>query len=366
MNGHANENPSAIGAALPKRIRKLRHLCLLLVLIMFSACRVLFSRPAESWLDPGWWNYTTVVEVQMRYDTRVSWNPLNQSSVSSGFESRIYLQPVRSAAGQALPESRAQAFELSRYPGWTLNGSVYALSDRIVLIRGTGDSQDRPGGVHREVFIQPLAATPATADADQTVLADGGADPMVLKPADGEYLLAAIPAPGEVDLLAVFLTRSTLEQRYGELLLDVYRYRGDGAIRKVSRRKIAWQGDPGMPDVAWARSGDRIYIKRLRDIVETTGDLTQTPASSGETGHRVATSFPGCFRATDSGSPVSLDGMLYVPEPVGSADSSQEPTGDEAAARTTRGFRLEPAPGWRNFADVRLISDFNRIGYGCR
>ncbi|MEQ9365513.1 MAG: hypothetical protein RIF32_14805 [Leptospirales bacterium] len=359
-----------------------------ILLMSLPACRLLFSQAGERWLDSGWLNYTTVVEVQMRFDTRRSWNPLNQDSISSAYESRIYLRPVRDAAtGAALSEAHARPLLLARYPGWTLNGSVYGLSDCVLAIRGGRVSVDQPGGPDREVFCWPLRTSPGAALSAATLPDEAAreseeadeseaASVAVLQPAAGETLLAAIPAPNQLDLLAVFLTRSTLEDRREELLVDVYQF-GDGqGFRKLSRRKIPWRGDPGMPDVAWATNGARIYIKRYDDVVETTGDL-RTPASAAALhaeapDHKIARDFPRCFHPTDSGAPVSADGILYVPEPAGSARGYEggSPVPDQSAAqpetRKTRGFRLEPMPTWRGFARVDLITDFRRIGYGCR
>lgn len=369
------------------------------------ACRVFFSRPAESWLTPAWLDARRVVEVQLRYDTRVAWNPLNQSAVSSNYESRMYLQAVRPAAATSASQlTQTPAVEFARYNGWTLNGSVYAFGDCVLAVRGTEESRNRPGGPEREVLCWPLPLA-ANSESREAILA-GEAQTAeesvpVLKPAAGEFLLAAIPAPRRAGaLLAVFLTRSTLDDRREELLLDVYRLaqsRSEDPDRtaqtadrpvyaphfeKLSRRTIPWGGDPGMPDVAWSRDGRRIFIKRLADVVETTGDPgAQAPdppveSQSGGVGYRVAPRFPRCFRGTDSGAAVSPDGWYYVPVPAGSQSVTDETSAGEPGANgatvadsdsdPVRGFRLEPAPGWRSFENTDLITEFRRIGYGCQ
>ncbi len=304
-------------------------------------CALMYSDRGK-WLNPAFIPHTgkhgAFAEVLMSYESRASWVPWNTTAVSRNYQTTIWMTPLRATG--AKPQL-GERYALAQYDGWTLNTSLYAAhsalsqgdADFLVALRGTDDS---PGGEQREVVFIPLTAS--VEDAALPV------DPSFThQAAAGEYLLAAIPAPGQ-PVIAVFLTRSTLDDREGKLLLD-FRELNDHGTESIRRLEIDWEGDPGMPDVAWSRDGRRIFLKLYRNIV-----VVELNAG----GARPARSFPQCFYPTASGKDISDDGWQLL-------RGGYDP-GEPEAVR----YNLARVDGWRSFEKVAMISDVDQIGYGCR
>lgn len=304
-------------------------------------CALMYT-PRGKWLNPAFVPHSgpngAFAEVLLSYESRASWVPWNTTDVSRNYQTTIWVHPLQYAG--AKPQL-GERYALAGYDGWTLNTSLYAAhsvlsqgdADFLIALRGTDDS---PGGEHREIVFVPLGRP-------------GGETELPLQPAffykasAGEYILAAVPAPG-LPIVAVFLTRSTLDDREGKMLID-FRELNDHGTESIRRLEIDWEGDPGMPDVAWSRDGRRIFLKLYRNIVAV-------DVNAG--GAVPARSFPQCFYPTASGKEISDDGWQLM-------RGTYDP-GNAGAVR----YDLARIEGWRAFEKVAMISDVDQIGYGCR
>ena len=299
-------------------MRTLPLISILMLGFFFSSCKVLFWRDTSQYLMPAWQTESSLIEVRLDYETKLSWNPLNQQALSRDFESTIIVHRVENGE---LRDSR----ELAGYEGWTLEGSLFPARDVIILIRGTSDAL---GDEDREVLGFPMA--------DRQV-----SEPSILlKPAN--TILLAVPSP-DGRRLVILTTDATMDSPTGTL--DVFFYRlTPRAAEPDGQSRLQHPGVPGIPEIAWAPDSSGLFVRRP-------GDIVLAPAGGGEV--RVATRFPRCFRPTTWGSSVSPGGIQALRSFV-SENPDENPETQLVLERVSQS-------GY----DSEMISDPGRIGYGC-
>lgn len=290
-------------------------LCVLLIMFLFPACSALFWRDTVNWQGGSWQGADRFVEIQLEYETKASWNPLNQNALSRDYHTRLLQHRFEG--------DRMQTAEIARYPGWTLNGSLFLAGDWLIAQRGLSDGY---GTEDRELIAVALRTGDA-GDAAQN-------EPrLLLKPES--YLMAAFPAP-DGRRLAVFLTEATMQKPTGEFSVAFFDF-ADGAAEPVGPRvTVSWHGAPGLPNLAWDRDSSRIYIQRNDAVLQLApGQAAPTPAAS----------FPQCFRQTRTGHNISEAGKFFFRTPEGEIALREE--------------------AWLPYDQIQTITRIDKIGAGC-
>lgn len=286
----------------------LRLFSFFLLPMSFFSCKVLFWSNARQWTS-GVWVENSYLEMQLEYKSKMSWNPLNQNVMSRDFESVLLLHQIHSGSVE-------KTTELTRFPGWVLDHSLFLAGKNVVFIRGKGNDT---GGLHREVVAVSLEQP---SDLRVWVL-------------ESDHTLAAIPSP-DGKILAVFSSDRTVLEESKTITVDFLDIEGNARTnpRKISGLELP---SPGMPEISWAKDSSKLYIHQGSEVLETEGYLSL----------KKSVRFPSCFLPTSSGGDISLSGIRFF---------RQGEEGEIHLEKTVQSILFDQIPE---------ISDPARIGSGC-
>ena len=277
----------------------------------------MFWNDAVNWQGGSWQGDDAFVEIQLEYETRASWNPLNQNALSRNYNTVLLLHTFQ--------DDRIQQRPIASYPGWTLNGSLFLAGNYIIAQRGVEGGY---GTERRELIAVRLDAQSPEGN-EPRVLVDPATE-------DGMHLVAAFPSPDGRRIAAV-LTRATMTKPTGEIFVDFFDFTPDGEARPVPPRvAVAFEGAPGLPGLAWKPDGSILYLQRTEAVLALQpGDAQPFPAAS----------FPGCFRPTRTGHNISESGRFFFREQDGSIATRKE--------------------AWLPYDRIPVINRIDKIGAGC-
>ncbi len=296
------------------RIFSFQTLFLLLTGAFFcGGCKVLFWSDAVNWQGGTWRDESAFIEIQLEYESKADWNPLNQNVLSRNYTTTILQHRIQGDQIQTTP--------LAHYPGWTLNGSLFVTGTGLVIAqRGTDDGY---GGPRRELIAVRLDRDP------------GQNEPRtILKPELD--LLAAYPAP-DGSLLAVILSDATISKRTDQIFIDFLELNAEGPFPALSPRvRVEWKGAPGVPNLAWSKDSARLYMQAEHSVLEIVPGRGDTAP---------AAVFPQCFRPTRSGQAISESGQFFF--------------------RTQEGGIATRTEEWLSFDKIPMTARIDQIGAGC-
>lgn len=232
----------------------------LALLILATQCRFLFWRPVEQSIAATWIQEARVYETLLRYESKLSWNPLDAGTISRNHSTDLILHRIGDGAV-------VSSDLLVSFPGWVLDDSLYTYHAGLLMIQGTGQF----GSIeNRSVLGIEIAPNLKSAKAE-----------VLLKTT--MPVLAAIPSP-ERSTVAVFLQESEHALR-----LDFYRF-GRASLKQaylLSSHTFEYENLPDLPQFTWGNDSTKIYLQ-LEDSEEIFAASIDGSLQSVE-------SFPQCF-----------------------------------------------------------------------
>lgn len=260
--------------------RPLRILAAISTVLLLSHCNLLFWRPVEQSVGAVWIQEERVYETLLRYESKLSWNPLDAGSVARNYRTDLILHRI----GDGVV---ASSDNLLSMPGWVLNDSLYSYYAGLLVIQGKGAFGSYANrsvlGIEIAPNLKSAVAVPML-DTEKTVL-------------------AAVPSP-ERSTVAVFLAETGDDGEPGsELELGFYRFGRPSLKRsyKLSSHFFTFEEAPGLPEYTWGNDSTRIFLK-LPDGIFSASIFGR---------FEEADSFPSCFFPTTTVPFTSSEGKRF-------------------------------------------------------
>lgn len=255
----------------------------LLLLLLFTHCRVLFWKDKNSYLPGSWQNNDHFIEVRMDYQTKLPWYPLSQNMLSRSYRS-TFLKYSRDLSKPAK--------ELISLPGWVMNESVYAHQNRILFLRGLSNT---PGSMDRREIVLLSDSQPVTLF-DKKQLRANSSKPKT-------YLISYLP-DRKLTKLVVFHTEVEKTPRPGTVYADLLYLNDTGHIQTTRQAKFPFAHAPGPPAATWSKNQDILYIRSATTIWQWPKKGKLQPAKS----------FPACFSYRGDVR-IAHDGTVFIRQP---------------------------------------------------
>ncbi|MBX7058244.1 MAG: hypothetical protein K1X75_09260 [Leptospirales bacterium] len=286
---------------------------LMILAVSFSvgACKSLFYAPGESWLPISWLGPQRALEARLAFESRMSWNPLNQNQITRNVSTELLIHELR---GDQLVSSR----RLTRFDGWILSGSIYAAGHEAVMVAGEGNDIG------------------AGANAALLVATDNGATRRL--PVAGGEVLAAFPDLDSKRLAVAVLVAGA------PLALEI-RFFSLAGLRPEATARIELPSAIGPPEVGWSADSRTLYLRVVEGVLAINAESGSVSA---------AVQFPRCFRPAPAGGELNDGGWTIL--------RRQQNPGTPGADSELRLERV--AEAMRD--DQAMTGRLEEIGQGCR
>lgn len=268
--------------------------CILLAASALPAggCRAFVPEERTQRGEVVWRDARHALQTQLRFESRISLNPLNQDALTGNYESRILIVRLNASEAElrAAREAVANSNDsrggqnqsptvavdrrlLAGYAGWTLEGSLFGMRDYVLAIRGTG-------GELGELFERELVLfgwrdpdrLPRLNPEDEVDDATGAdavqATPLARYRPARRALIAATPSP-DGRWIAVLESDASYDNPGGEVdvvFLETPRDGGSASqesadVVEAGRVVLNWADAPGIPPHAWGSDGRVLYLR---------------------------------------------------------------------------------------------------------